>query len=508
MSARTDRWVVLAPPAGGGDGETGALAEALCAGADRVAACGPGAAAMSGAVERVEAAVGDEPTAADAPARSFLCYQWLKRREPAAVCFADGEGLALQALRARRQGLALAATTIVVAITAPLARRVALGEAALDSVAALAAAEQEREALALADAVIGADAAALAWCRRAGWALGPVRSPPGAAGGDGEPWWRAPVAAGAGPRAAADEALVSVCIAHHDRPAWLAEALASLEAQHDCHLEVIVVDDGSTAAGVDAALDTLAPRIEALGGRLLREPNRYLGAARNTAAAAARGDYLLFMDDDNRADPGEVATLVTAARNSGADVLTCVARLLEAGGDADGGPRVWVPRGPSAAVGVVVNGFGDANALFRRAAFDALGGFTEDAGVGHEDWELFARATLAGYRVELVPEALFTYRVAETGMLRAGHWRRDRERSLRPYRAAYPAIAPALELLAGLTEPARAPAAEAERLREQRDAARAAQRALEDELAGLRASRSWRWSAPLRWLRRWLQRAG
>ena len=53
-------------------------------------------------------------------------------------------------------------------------------------------------------------------------------------------------------------------------------------------------------------------------------------------------------------------------------------------------------------MGIFKNCFGDASALVQRAVFEALRGFTEDAGVGHEDWELWARAVLHGYKLQVV----------------------------------------------------------------------------------------------------------
>ena len=53
----------------------------------------------------------------------------------------------------------------------------------------------------------------------------------------------------------------------------------------------------------------------------------------------------------------------------------------------------------------------------RTAAFEALGGFTEESGVGHEDWELWARAVLRGYKLRMVPEALYWYRLGRGSML-------------------------------------------------------------------------------------------
>ena len=68
-------------------------------------------------------------------------------------------------------------------------------------------------------------------------------------------------------------------------------------------------------------------------------------------------------------------------------------------------------------MGVFKNCFGDAASLVRRSTFEQLGGFTEDGGVGHEDWELWARAVLRGYTLRVVPEPLYWYRLGRGSML-------------------------------------------------------------------------------------------
>ena len=56
-------------------------------------------------------------------------------------------------------------------------------------------------------------------------------------------------------------------------------------------------------------------------GVVIRSKTRLtLAEARNLAASKAKGEYLLFMDDDNAAKPGEVSALVAAAVATGADI--------------------------------------------------------------------------------------------------------------------------------------------------------------------------------------------
>lgn len=81
----------------------------------------------------------------------------------------------------------------------------------------------------------------------------------------------------------------SVIVPTRNRPGPLCECLAALGCQHfpKDQFEVIVVDDGSD------------PPVEVPAGvRLLRRPHAGPAAARNAGAAAARGCWLAFTDDD------------------------------------------------------------------------------------------------------------------------------------------------------------------------------------------------------------------
>lgn len=250
--------------------------------------------------------------------------------------------------------------------------------------------------------------------------------------------------------------LVSVCIAHFNRPATLRYTLESLEAQSFRDFEVVVVDDGSDEAS-RRGLEALArgfPRV-----RTVFQPNLYLGAARNTGARSARGRYLLFMDDDNCAAPLELEVLVGIAERRPVDILVCFSDNFL--GEGPPTPKSLegirrLPLGQDLVYGLLRNGYGDSNCFMRREVWEALGGFTEHYRVGLDDHEFFTRATLAGFRIDVVPEALYYYRLADEKMKRFHASRRaDVQRILQPYLdsgALPPDLRPLLFALRGFYE--------------------------------------------------------
>lgn len=233
---------------------------------------------------------------------------------------------------------------------------------------------------------------------------------------------------------------VSVCVTHYSRPEKLRTALASLARQTYENFEVIVVDDGSPDAGTQAELQKIGKELAERGWRLVVQDNRYLGAARNFAATFATGEYLLFMDDDNAAKPHELSTFVAVAQRTQADIVTAFCDVFETEQDLDEGvpPRMrFTPYGSDPALGIFTNCYGDANALYTREIFERLGGFTEDYGITHEDWELFCLASLEGANLVCVPEPLFWYRIDQKAMFRGMrtqiHKASNLRRHIRPY---------------------------------------------------------------------------
>lgn len=219
--------------------------------------------------------------------------------------------------------------------------------------------------------------------------------------------------------------LVSVVLVHHDRPNYLRQAVRSIEAQDYPQIELVLVDDGSSLPESHALLDELEQEFGPRGWRILREENRYLGAARNAGVRSARGDRILFVDDDNALFPEAVSTFVHAMDTSGADICTAFQKVFhseEVPTDRARGLIHYFPPGGSLDLGFIHDSFGDANAMIRREVFDRIGYQLEDYGYTAQDWEFFSRAVMAGLKLRVIPEPLYWYRASAKGMYRNSHW--------------------------------------------------------------------------------------
>jgi glycosyltransferase involved in cell wall biosynthesis len=98
---------------------------------------------------------------------------------------------------------------------------------------------------------------------------------------------------------------VSVVIPCYNQAIFLADAIGSAIRQSHSPHEVIVVDDGSTDGTADVA--AAFPEV-----RYVRQDNQGVATARNAGLAHSRGEYLVFLDADDRLLPGALADAVTA----------------------------------------------------------------------------------------------------------------------------------------------------------------------------------------------------
>lgn len=203
--------------------------------------------------------------------------------------------------------------------------------------------------------------------------------------------------------------LISVIIPTHNRHEKLAETIAPLRRQtfRADHYEVIVVDDGSTPpVGLPASGG--GPEL-----RLLRRGGGERSAARNTGAEAARGQLLVFVDDDITVEANFLEVYWRAHKEWPEALMVGAIRLPESAVSTPFGrfrqqledQGIPVKRGP-----VEMRNFcAAANMAMARARFLELGGF--DRGIASsEDQDLALRHTGREGEIVFVPEARVIHR--------------------------------------------------------------------------------------------------
>lgn len=180
---------------------------------------------------------------------------------------------------------------------------------------------------------------------------------------------------------------VSVIVPTYQRRDLVLHAVASVLAQTQRHLELIVVDDGST----DGTGVTLAGLDERL--RYLWQENRGVSAARNAGIREARGSVVAFLDSDNRWLPDHLEVVLGAlARHPQAVLASTCPDFLLSGRERPEEAALVEPL-PQALVGNTV-GFLSCVAV-RRDALLTAGGFDERLMVA-EDNDLWTRLALLG----------------------------------------------------------------------------------------------------------------
>jgi hypothetical protein len=222
-------------------------------------------------------------------------------------------------------------------------------------------------------------------------------------GHGGERW---PLVAPPGDAAPGPEPSLSVIVAAYQAAAIAPDAVRSALEQSRPALEVVVCDDGSD--------DDLAGALAPFGDRvtLLRQSNRGCAAARNAAARAARGDYVVVLDADDVFAPERLEALASClAERPDLDILTTdgwieldgkrVRRIYDEGYSFEAADqRAAILRG-NFIFGLVA---------VRRELLLAAGGYDEAIRFT-EDWDCWVRLILGGARAGMVDAPLATYRL-------------------------------------------------------------------------------------------------
>lgn len=199
--------------------------------------------------------------------------------------------------------------------------------------------------------------------------------------------------------------LFSIVIPTYNRPQALARCLDSLLSQNFdvSHAEVLVVDDGGHC-DLHSVVGYFAPKLPV---RLLQQANAGPGAARNCGARQARGQYLVFIDDDCLATPNWLSDYAQGFGRDpqalwGGKVLTDSQQNLycQAAQAVVDMVHTFFNHDPDRA-----RFFSSNNFAVPTARFLEMGGFTDHFRIASEDRDFCDRWSHAGLRLRSWPGA-------------------------------------------------------------------------------------------------------
>jgi GT2 family glycosyltransferase len=200
--------------------------------------------------------------------------------------------------------------------------------------------------------------------------------------------------------------LVSIVMpVYNPEPAWLREAIDSVQAQLYDNWELCIADDGSNRHGVRELLEAYSRTDGRIKVTYLGK-NRGIVAASNTALGLATGEFVGFLDHDDELKPDalfEVVKLLNERRDldfiySDEDKKDSDGRLVEPFFKPDWSPELLM------SVNYVTH-----FSVYRKELVDRLGGFRHGYD-GSQDYDLALRATESTDRIAHIPKPLYTWR--------------------------------------------------------------------------------------------------
>ena len=241
----------------------------------------------------------------------------------------------------------------------------------------------------------------------------------------------------------------TVALCTHNHSDRLQRTLAELPRIRppDESWEFVVIDNGSR----DATPQLLAAHAWPVGWdvRVVREEKLGLSNARNRAIAEARGEYIIFLDDDETADPDWLCAYERLIRATGADAVGGRIRVLF---EEDFRPS-WLSDELLGFLGELNRAdaispltdhgtsFYGGNFGFRRTLAERLGGFDTMLGrngsdnTGGEEVDFYRRLLAAGCKVWWTPEAVIHHRIQaeklNRGYFRDLHYRQGRMEAIK-----------------------------------------------------------------------------
>lgn len=204
--------------------------------------------------------------------------------------------------------------------------------------------------------------------------------------------------------------LLSVVVPYFNMGRYIEECLQSIRDSTYQPLEILILDDGSTDPFSLEALSKAARLPEV---RIVHQKNQGLASARNAGAKAARGEFLAFLDADDRVRETYFEKAIHALKkNENVYFIGAWVQYFE------NSNILWPTYTPQPPYVLVHNPVNSSGLVYKKAAFLAGGLNDKEVDYGLEDYESVINLLHHGYNGVVLPEILFDYRVRSGSMTR------------------------------------------------------------------------------------------
>lgn len=202
---------------------------------------------------------------------------------------------------------------------------------------------------------------------------------------------------------------VSVCIPFYNQGSFIAETLASVYAADYSDLEIMVLNDGSSSSQSLKELANLQSHYSDL--KVIHTQNQGVAAARNQMAAIASGEYLAFLDADDKVS-STFYTQAVKILNQYSNVGFVASWLKEFGNS----QKVWIAWNPEFPYLLGHNMLGVCSVV-RKSAYMAVGGMKSVLVENLEDYECWISLCEKGWVGVVIPELHYFYRIRPASRL-------------------------------------------------------------------------------------------
>lgn len=205
--------------------------------------------------------------------------------------------------------------------------------------------------------------------------------------------------------------LLSIVIPYYNMGKFVDETIQSVLAIKYPHKEIIIINDGSNDPSSLAKLNDYRSVADI---KVIDTENKGLAHARNYGAQIARGEFLAFLDADDKVDAFYYSKAIR--------VMKAYQNVHFVGGWTayfEGSHKIWPTFMPEPPIILYHNMVNSSALVYKRSAFVTGGVNATDMDFqGWEDYESVIALLNKGFRGVVLPEPVFHYRVRANSMIR------------------------------------------------------------------------------------------